>query len=67
MGLASPTKAIFRAAAELAGCRPEKIFYVDDVAGHVAAAQAAGFDAVQYTTTAGLVAELRKREVRFNY
>jgi FMN phosphatase YigB (HAD superfamily) len=67
IGACKPNEAIFRAAAELAGCRPEKIFYVDDVATHVAAARAVGFDAVQYTTTAELVEELRKRAVRFNY
>ena len=67
IGACKPDAAIFRAAAELAGCRPEKIFYIDDVAGHVAGARAAGFDAVQYTTTAELVEELRKRGVEFNY
>ena len=30
-----PDVAIFRAAAELAGRRPEEIFFVDDLAGHV--------------------------------
>ena len=45
------------AAAELAGCRPEQIFYVDDIAGHVAGARSVGFDAVQYVSTP----ELRRR------
>jgi hypothetical protein len=40
---------------------------MDDVPGHVAAANEAGFDAVQYTTTPALVAELRNRGVTFNY
>jgi putative hydrolase of the HAD superfamily len=67
IGACKPEAAIFRAAAELAGCRPEEIFYADDVAGHVAAARAVGFDAVVYTTTAELVAELRARGLTFNY
>jgi HAD superfamily hydrolase (TIGR01509 family) len=67
IGVSKPATAIFRAAAELAGCQPEDIFYVDDIAGHVAGARSVGFDAVQYTTTPELVGELRKRDVRFNY
>ncbi len=67
IGACKPEAAVFRAAADLAGCLPEEIFYVDDVAGHVAAAQAVGFDAVQYTTTVALAAELRKRGLKFNY
>ncbi len=62
-----PEAAIFHAAAELAGCRPEEIFFVDDVAGHVAGARAAGFDAVQFTSAEALAAELRRRGLRFNY
>ena len=67
IGAMKPDAAVFRAAAELAGCAAEEIFFVDDLAQHVAGAQAAGFDAVQYTTTAALVAELRRRGVEFNY
>ena len=62
-----PHPAIFGAAADLAGCRPEQIFYVDDIAGHVAGARAVGFDAVQYTSTPELAAELRNRGLEFNY
>ena len=64
---AKPDKAIFCQAAELAGCRPEEIFYTDDMPGHVAAAKSVGLDAVVYLSTAELVAELRKRGVEFNY
>jgi glucose-1-phosphatase len=67
IGVCKPDAAIFTTAAEMAGCRPEEIFYTDDIAGHVAGARAAGFDAVQYTTTPLLVAELRARGVAFNY
>ena len=67
IGAMKPESAIFLAAAELAGCRPEEIFFVDDMAGHVAGARSAGFDAVQFTTAAALAAELRRRGLRFNY
>ncbi len=67
IGVCKPDAAVFHAAAELAGCRPERIFYVDDIAGHVAGARAVGFDAVQYTSTPQLVGELRRRGVEFNY
>jgi glucose-1-phosphatase len=67
IGACKPDPAIFAAAARLAGCAPGEIFFVDDIAGHVAGARAAGFDAVQYTTTAQLAADLRARGLRFNY
>ncbi len=62
-----PEASIFIAAAELAGVAPGDIFFVDDTPGHVAGAKAAGFDAVPFTTVPKLVAELRKRDVQFNY
>jgi len=67
VGALKPDPKIYRAAAEAAGCRPEEIFFVDDTPGHVEGAQAAGFDAVVYTDAPTLVAELRKRGLRFNY
>jgi putative hydrolase of the HAD superfamily len=62
-----PDRRIFLHAAEMAGVRPEEIFYVDDMPQHVAGARAVGIDAVQYTTTAKLVAELAKRGVQIAY
>jgi HAD superfamily hydrolase (TIGR01509 family) len=67
IGACKPDVAIFRRAAELAGQRPQDIFFTDDLAENVAGAKAAGFDAVQYTSTPQLVAELRQRGIRFNY
>jgi HAD superfamily hydrolase (TIGR01549 family) len=67
IGAMKPSAAIFRRAAEMAGCRPEEIFYTDDIAGHVAGARSAGIDSVVYTSTAELVNELRARGVIFNY
>lgn len=67
VGAMKPAPAIYEAAAQNAGVSPQEIFYTDDVAGHVEGANAAGFDAVQYTGTPALVAELRKRGLEFNY
>lgn len=64
---AKPDPAIFTAAAEMAGVDPAEIFFTDDLAENVAGARAMGFDAVQFTTAAGLAEELRRRGVRFNY
>jgi putative hydrolase of the HAD superfamily len=62
-----PNAAIFQRAAELAGVAPDKIFFTDDLAGHIAGAKAAGFNAVQYTGTPDLVAALHQHGVCFNY
>jgi glucose-1-phosphatase len=67
IGAVKPDAAIFQAAAELAGHRPEEIFFVDDIAGHVAGARAVGFDAVQFTSAEALASDLRQRGLRFNY
>jgi len=67
VGAAKPQREIFQAAAEQAAVDPEEIFFVDDIPENVDGARAAGFDAVRYTSTPELVAELRKRGLRFNY
>ena len=50
IGACKPEAAIFHAAAELAGGRPEEIFFVDDMAETRGRRRAVGFDAVQFTT-----------------
>jgi glucose-1-phosphatase len=67
IGAAKPDASIYQAAAGLAGVQPREIFFTDDVAGHVEGARAAGFDAVQFTSAAALVKELRERSICFNY
>jgi putative hydrolase of the HAD superfamily len=67
IGACKPSPKIFAAAADLAGVPPPEVFFVDDTPGHVAAAAAAGLDAVPYTTTRALAAELRARGLEFNY
>ncbi|MCX7426875.1 MAG: HAD family phosphatase, partial [Planctomycetia bacterium] len=51
-----PERAIFLAAAELAGCQPDEIFFVDDTPGHVEGARAAGYDAVAFLSPPQLAA-----------
>jgi len=67
LGVMKPDAAIFQAAAQAAGVEPREIFYVDDILGHVTAAREVGFDAVQYTSTPQLAADLRHRGVAFDY
>lgn len=67
VGAMKPDAKIYAAAAEAAGVSPPEIFFMDDTGGHVAAAREFGIDAVQYTTTPKLVADLHERGVRFNY
>jgi FMN phosphatase YigB (HAD superfamily) len=67
IGAVKPDAAIFKTAAELAGCPPEEIFYVDDIPKHVEGAKAVGLDAVVFESPAQVAAELRRRGVKFNY
>jgi glucose-1-phosphatase len=66
LGVCKPAVEIFQRAAALAGIRPEEIFYIDDIAGHVEGARAAGFGAVLYTSAAQAAKDLRHRGVRMN-
>jgi len=67
VGAVKPDPRIYAAAAAVAGVPAEKIFFTDDMPGHVAAARNFGFDAVEYTDAPSLVRELHRRGVRFNY
>jgi putative hydrolase of the HAD superfamily len=67
IGALKPEPKMYEAAAKLAGASASEIFFCDDTPGHVTAAKEAGFDAVQYTTTPKLVADLRSRGLKFNY
>jgi len=63
VGAMKPDARIFEHAVELAGCRPEEIFYTDDLPAHIEGARAVGIDAVQYTTAGALAEQLRRRGV----
>ena len=67
IGAAKPDAAVYEAAAGRAGVAPQEIFFTDDIPGHVEAARASGFDAVQFTSTRELVKDLCARSLRFNY
>jgi FMN phosphatase YigB (HAD superfamily) len=67
IGGVKPQPEIYMEAARLAGVRTEEIFFTDDLEANVQGALAAGFDAVQYTSTSQLTADLRARGIRFNY
>lgn len=60
-----PEPAIYRAAIEKAGCRPEECFYTDDIADFVEAARREGIDAVQFQSPQQLEAEMKARGIRW--
>jgi glucose-1-phosphatase len=60
-----PEPAIFRAALERAGCRPQDCFFTDDVAANVDAAGREGIDAVQFQSPSQLAEEMARRGIRW--
>lgn len=66
VGAMKPQPEIYAVAVERVGVEPSRIFFVDDLPANVQGAREAGLDAVVYTSTEKLVAELRGRGVRFN-
>ena len=67
IGAVKPDAAVFCKAAELAGCRPEEIFYADDMPGHVAGRRAWVLMPSCMSQRPRLLTELRKRGVEINY
>ena len=63
VGVAKPDPKIYELAARRAGFGPPEIFFVDDIQENVTGARAAGFDAVLYTSTGQLAADLRARGI----
>jgi putative hydrolase of the HAD superfamily len=58
-----PAAAIFQAAIDRAGCRPEECFYTDDIPEYVAGARAMGIDAVQFESAEQIQREMRARGI----
>jgi putative hydrolase of the HAD superfamily len=58
-----PHPAIYRAAIEKAGCRPEECFYTDDIAAYVEGARRLGIDAVQFENAGQLEREMHARAI----
>jgi glucose-1-phosphatase len=67
LGAMKPDPRFYAAATRLAGIAPEGIFFTDDRADNVAAAAAAGWDAVQYESVSQLNEALFSRGVRMNF
>lgn len=61
VGSMKPDGLIYERAIDVAGAAAERIFFLDDRADNVAAARAAGLDAVQFHTAGQITAELRQR------
>jgi putative hydrolase of the HAD superfamily len=59
VGALKPEQAIYRAALDLAGCKPEECFYTDDIPEFVEGGRRAGMDAVQFESREQLEGELR--------
>lgn len=56
-----PEARVFDVATSRTGVDPARIFFCDDLAEHVAAARAAGWDAELFTTASALVDQLARR------
>lgn len=67
VGAMKPDPKIYAAAAEKAGVAPNEVFFTDDLQDNVEGALMAGFDAVLYAGTSGLVDQLRCRGIEFSY
>jgi FMN phosphatase YigB (HAD superfamily) len=65
VGAMKPSPAIYREAIARAECRPEEIFFTDDIPDYVAAAKREGIDAVQFESSAQIERELRARGVQW--
>jgi FMN phosphatase YigB (HAD superfamily) len=67
LGAIKPDPKFYQGATELAGLPPERILFTDDRADNVAAAKAAGWDAVQFESVSQLNEALRSRGIVLNY
>jgi putative hydrolase of the HAD superfamily len=61
VGAVKPEPEIYALAARRAGVEPQRIFFCDDLPGHVEAARAAGWDAAIFESSHGLVEQLARR------
>lgn len=59
LGFAKPDPAIYRVALERLGVSPERALFLDDKAENIAAAQALGIHALQFTTVEDLLVQLK--------
>jgi len=67
IGAMKPDARFYAAAEQIAGVKAEQILFTDDRADNVAAAAAAGWDAVQFESVSQLNEAIRQRGVVMNY
>jgi len=67
LGAMKPDPVFYKTATSLAGVSPDRIFFADDRPENVAAAKAAGWDAVIYESTSQVNAALRARGLITNF
>lgn len=60
VGLKKPDPAVFALSAQRLGVRPERVLFLDDLAENVAAARAAGWQAVLHTSTPASIEEMER-------
>jgi FMN phosphatase YigB (HAD superfamily) len=65
VGALKPSPRIYEEAIVRARCEPAECFFTDDIAEYVAAARAAGIDAVQFESAEQIQRELRRRGVHW--
>ena len=65
VGAMKPDPKIYRAAIAGAGCRPEEIFFTDDIAEFVEAARRQGIDAAQFSSLPQLERDLKARGIEW--
>lgn len=65
VGALKPEPKIYREAIARAGCRPQEIFFADDIPSYVDAARREGIDAVQFESLPRLEEEFRARGIEW--
>jgi putative hydrolase of the HAD superfamily len=63
VGALKPAEAVYRAVQKMAGTKPSRLFYVDDILEYVEAARRLGWSAVQFTGKDQLLADMRSHGI----
>jgi HAD superfamily hydrolase (TIGR01509 family) len=63
VGARKPEKKIYEKALEIAGCRNEECFYIDDILPYIESARSMDIDAEQYTNPQALTQHLHARGI----
>lgn len=65
VGARKPEPEIYEAAIRKAACRPDEIFFIDDIQENVEGARRVGIDAVRFESREQLERELRARDIQW--